>query len=77
MASGFVAGTRETCFGYAEQGQINTMGHALKASSSAEMHEGPDAFDRFRRAMQTIVRVPKSAVVPARRKAPAAKKRSK
>ena len=54
------------------------MGHALKASSStAEMHEGPDAFDRFRRAMKTIVRVPKSAVVPERRKATATKKRAK
>lgn len=55
------------------------MGMPLKASSHAsDMHEGPDAFDRFRRAMKTIVRVPKAAVVaPARRKAPATKKRSK
>jgi hypothetical protein len=28
-----------------------------------EMHEGPEAFDRFRKAMKKIVSVPKSAVV--------------
>ena len=32
-------------------------------SHAAEMHEGPEAFDRFRTAMTKIVSVPKSAVV--------------
>lgn len=48
----------------------------MKPASHAEMHEGPDAFDRFRQAMRTIVKVPKSAVVPARKKAPAKRKRA-
>jgi hypothetical protein len=52
------------------------MGSALKASSSAEMHEGPDAFDRFRRAMKTIVSVPKRAVVPTRQKKSNPKKKA-
>jgi len=30
---------------------------------TAEMHEGPEAFDRFHAAMKKIVSVPKSAVV--------------
>jgi hypothetical protein len=45
-------------------------------SSSAEMHEGPEAFNRFRKAMKTIMSVPKSAVVPSRRKTPATKKKA-
>jgi hypothetical protein len=31
-------------------------------SKTAEMHEGQAAFNRFRKAMKTIVAVPKSAV---------------
>ena len=47
----------------------------MKADSHAEMHEGPDAFDRFKKAMRTIVSVPKAAVVRAPKKAPAKRKR--
>jgi hypothetical protein len=43
--------------------------------SRAEMYEGPDAFDRFKKAMRTIVSVPKAAVVPPK-KAPAKRKRA-
>jgi len=42
--------------------------------SHAEMHEGPETWSRFRKAMKTIVSVPKSAAVPERRKAPAKRK---
>ena len=42
----------------------------------SEMHEGPDAFDRFKKAMRTIVSVPKAAVVPALKKAHAKRKRA-
>jgi hypothetical protein len=47
----------------------------MKADSHAEMHEGPAAFDRFKKAMRTIVSVPKAAVVPAPKKASAKRKR--
>jgi hypothetical protein len=47
----------------------------MKAGSQ-EMHEGDEAFDRFRKAMKTIASVPKSAVTPERQKAPAKKKRA-
>ena len=39
------------------------------------MHEGPDAFDRFKKAMRTIVSVPKAGVVTPK-KAPAKRKRA-
>ena len=32
-------------------------------SHAAEMHEGPDAFNRFRKAMKTIMSVKKSDVI--------------
>jgi len=35
----------------------------MNPMKSHEMHEGPEAFDRFRKAMAKIVSVPKSAVV--------------
>ena len=52
-------------------------GGDVSKSHHAEMHEGQDAFDRFRKALKTIVSVPKSAVTLARKKAAAKKKRSK
>jgi hypothetical protein len=43
-----------------------------------DMTEGPEAFDRFRKAMKTIVSVKKSDVIdpprPARKKKPVARK---
>lgn len=42
---------------------------------SAEMHEGPEAFERFRKAMKTIIDVPKSAVVKSQKKTLTKKKR--
>lgn len=32
--------------------------------STTEMHEGPDAFDRFRKALKAVVAVQKSALPP-------------
>ncbi len=37
-----------------------------------EMHEGPEAFDRFRQAVKAVLRVPKSAMPPS----PFSKKKS-
>ena len=48
----------------------------MKAHSHDEMHEGSTAFERFRSAVKTIVSVPKSAVVPAPKKATRKKKRA-
>lgn len=42
-----------------------------------EIQEGPDAFDRFRKAMKTIVSVPKAAVSQARTKPTKRKKAAK
>jgi hypothetical protein len=47
--------------------------------SRTEMTEGPEAFERFRKAMTTIVAVPKTVVVErekarTKRKRPAARK---
>jgi hypothetical protein len=47
----------------------------MKSESHSEMHEGRQAFDRFRKAVKTIVNVPKNAVVPAKKVA-AKKKRA-
>jgi hypothetical protein len=48
----------------------------MKQHSHQEMHEGPEAFDRFRKAVKTIVNVPKTVVTNDRKKAAAKKKRA-
>jgi hypothetical protein len=48
----------------------------MKTDSHAEMHEGPEAWSRFQKAMKTIIAVPKSAVIPPAKKAPAKRKRA-
>ena len=48
----------------------------MKSNSHAEMHEGQGAFDRFRKALKSIVAVPKSAVTDARKKTTPKKKRA-
>jgi hypothetical protein len=49
------------------------------SAKDAEMHEGQEAFDRFRKAMKTISSVPKSAVVteqPKASRSPTAKRKA-
>ena len=47
-----------------------------KSASQHDMHEGQAAFDRFRKAVKTIVSVPKSVVTQDRKKAATKRKRT-
>lgn len=48
----------------------------MSSKPHAEMHEGRDAFERFRKAIKTIVSVPKSAATVDRKKPRPNKKRA-
>ena len=50
---------------------------SLNKGSSHEMQEGQDAFDRFRKAVKTIVAVPKSVVTADQKKKAEQKKAAK
>ena len=49
----------------------------MKTTSHTDMKEGQDAFDRFRKAVKTIVAVPKSVVTADQKKKAAKKKAAK
>ena len=57
---------------------VSAAAYTASMKSCTEMHEGPEAFDRFHQAMKTIVSAPKSAVMEtpkkAKRKKPADRK---
>jgi hypothetical protein len=48
----------------------------MKPNSHAEMHEGQEAFDRFRKAMKTIATVRKQEAKDKSKPAPSRKKRT-
>ena len=48
----------------------------MKEHSHSDMHEGAAAFERFRKAVKTIVTVPKSVVTRDRKKAATKRKRT-
>ena len=70
IPSGVTAGTRVALSGVGRE-KCTTM----KPASHTDMREGQDAFDRFRKAVKTIVAVPKS-VVSADQKKKADKKKA-
>lgn len=49
----------------------------MKATHALDMDEGPQAFERFRRAVKSVLSVPKSALPPrpTRKKKKAARRR--
>jgi hypothetical protein len=49
----------------------------MKPTSHSDMQEGPDALERFRKAVKTIVAVPKSVVAADQKKKAAKKKAAK
>jgi DNA adenine methylase len=65
-----------TLYGRGDKADHAVYGKMENMKPQPAMNEGPAALERFRKAMKTIVAVPKTAVVPARSKARTKRKKA-